>query len=369
MESMNQKKKSSIKAWIAISLSFLVLIAGILVYINSRKEDAVQKQTVTFTDVGFDTPVSFQATCSEEEFETYSQIVMDIFSEYNEYFDRYNEYEGVNNVATLNKSASLEPVEVSEPLLECLQMAIEAENLNSKFDITEGKLLSLWHDAREAEEAYVPDADEIEQAMIHTGTQGITIEGNMVSFADESISLDLGGIAKGYTAQAAADALEAAGLTSGYINAGGNVVLIGNKTDGSDWVIGIQNPSSSVSLVQFKTSTPYSIVTSGDYQRYMVVDGISYSHIIDPDNGYPAAYMHSVSVIDEDSGYADAMSTALFCMSLDDGLAFADANNLSVVWILDLDQAAQTKAQPALSTDEYAIYITQSLEGKISLSN
>ena len=160
-----------------------------------------------------------------------------------------------------------------------------------------------------------------------------------------------------------------AGLNNGYINAGGNVVLLGEKLNGKDWVIGIQSPDESDSVVQFVTKGPVVMVTSGDYQRYMEVDGKKYSHIIDPTTGYPSEYMRSVTVIDthDKSAWADAMSTTLFCMPVKEGMDFCKANHLQAVWIVNLDQKIDGLV-PQFTTDRYAIYCTDGLKDSLRLS-
>lgn len=364
-----KKKKNNLGLWIALSISFLVLVGGILVYATSRNQTGGSRShTETYTDIGFDTPITFSMEGTDEEFEKYSKMVKDLYTGYNALFDQYHEYEGINNIATLNNKAAKEPVEVEDGLIEVLELAKKESELSEKFDISEGKLISLWHDAREAETPYLPKDEDIKKAMEHTGVEGIEINGNEVKFTDDSLQLDLGGIAKGYTSQLVADELQKEGLKHGYINAGGNVVLIGEKSDGSDWVIGIQDPASEGSLVQFKTKKPATIVTSGDYQRYMEVDGKRYSHIIDPDTGYPPEYIRSVTVIDSDSGKADAMSTALFCMSIEDGLKFAEENGINAVWIVDKEKEP-ADAEPLYETKSFGIYTTEGLEDQISLTS
>ncbi|MCF0246893.1 MAG: FAD:protein FMN transferase, partial [Ileibacterium sp.] len=333
---MKKENTSNAKFWLFISMCFLALIAGISVFITSRsstsKNADVQKRSVTLTDAGFDTPVTFQAECSEEDYLKYLDILKTTFQDYNKLFDIYHEYEGINNVYTLNEKAAYEAVEVDPEIIDCIQQSMKANQVNQKFDIAEGKLLSLWHDARESDSPYLPDAQAISEAKVHTDVSGVIIDGNKISFKDDTVQLDLGAIAKGYTAEKAKEKLEEAGLDNGFINAGGNVVLIGNKKDGSEWVVGIQKPDSADSLVRYKTSTPTCLVTSGDYQRYMTIDGKRYSHIIDPETGYPAEYVRSVTVITPDSTWADAMSTALFCMSVQDGMQVCKEQNLEAVW-------------------------------------
>ncbi|MEY8379703.1 FAD:protein FMN transferase [Ileibacterium valens] len=366
---MNQpKKKSSTGLWIFGSIAFLFLIFGISMYASSRSNDQADLQTrsVTLTDAGFDTPITFQAETTEDDYMRYLNIVKDVFVNDNKLFDQYHSYEGINNVRTLNEQAADHPVKVDPRLIDVIELSEQAEKINPKFDIAEGNILSLWHDIRDMEEPELPAPEQIDQAKKHTGSEGIIInkENNEISFADDSIKLDLGAVAKGYTAQKAKEALEEAGLTNGFINAGGNVALIGNKTDGSDWVVGIQKPDTNDSLVRLRFETPQSMVTSGDYQRFVTIDGKRYSHIIDPDTGYPAEFMRSVTVIDPDSAWADAMSTALFTMSVEDGMKVADENDLQAVWITD---KGSLDLKPDLSTSEFDIYYTDGLADQISL--
>ncbi len=376
----------------------------------------MQERQVTLTDVGFDTPVTLQATCSEEDFNRYTKIVSDTFLQYDAYFDQYSQHDGVNGVYTLNQQAATNPVKVDDAVLQLLQDSMNymeknpkfditegrvlslwhytlnqqaATNpvkvddavlqllqdsmnymeKNPKFDITEGRVLSLWHDAREAETPYVPADKDIQAAKVHTGLEGIEINGNEVSFKDDSVQLDLGAIAKGFTAGVAAQKLHEAGLDNGYINAGGNVVLLGEKPDGKDWVIGIQSPDESGSVVQLVTKDPVTMVTSGDYQRYFEVDGKRYSHIVDPDTGYPVTWMRSVTVIGpaDQSEAADAYSTTLFLMPVKESMEYAEKNGIEAVWITD--KGEDTGVKPTYTTDLYDVYVSDGLKDVIRLSS
>ncbi len=361
-----RKSKENTKIWLIISICFLLLLSSIYSYTQSNKQQKSDELSVTLTNVGFDTPITLSATCSQKEFSTYTKIVKKMFKENNKRFDQYHEYEGVNNVYTLNHEAYIHPVEVDDTLLDCLKLAMQMQNQNSQFNISQGKLLSLWHDARE-ETQIPPTDDEIHEAMQHSDINNIIINGNFISFTDSELSIDLGGIAKGYTAQLVKEKLNKAGLTNGYINAGGNVVLLGQKEDKTSWKIGIQSPNSSQALIQYETNKATCLVTSGDYQRYFTYKKKRYSHIIDPVTGYPAQYMHSVTVITKDSGIADALSTTLFCMSIEDGMAYIESLDFKVdaIWIVDKD----TDYQASLETDTYKIITTDHIKNKVTLAS
>lgn len=359
-----QKKEHSIYSWIVLSLCFLVLLSSIIYFTQNRTPKTEQK-SIVFTDVGFDTPVQFSATCTQSEFEQYSKIVKQTFKQNNKRFDQYHEYKNINNIYTLNHKAYDEAIQVDDILLDCLQLALQMQTQNSKFDITQGNVLNLWHDARE-NEGPPPSDEQIQEAMKHIDKNNIQIEGNNIRFLDPDLSIDLGGIAKGYTAKLAKEKLNEAGLTNGYINAGGNVVLLGKKTDNSDWIIGIQNPDTSESIVQYTTKEPTCMVTSGDYQRYFTYDGKTYGHIIDPDTGYPAQYVRSVTVITKDSGKADALSTTLFCMSIEDGKKYIESLDYDVQAIWIIDQNADIDAD--LETNDFKIIVSDAIKDKVQLS-
>jgi thiamine biosynthesis lipoprotein len=369
MNNKQEGKHVSFKVVLAVAVCFLALVTAVSFYLVNpvKSGESVETRSVTMIDAGFDTPITFQATCSEDDFVKYSDIVKQVFTENNALFDQYNSYEGTVSILDVNENAADSPVAVDEKVIELLQLAKEMHALNPKFDVAQGKLLSLWHDAREADTPYVPDADAIAAAIDPLGMDGLVIdeENSTVYFEDAGMALDLGAVAKGYTAQLAKEALEEAGCTEGFINAGGNVVLIGHKADDKPWVVGIQNPDGNSSIVTVTLENPTSLVTSGDYQRYMEVDGVRYSHIIDVETGYPADYMRSVTVLNDDSALADGLSTVLFSMSLEDGMTLCKENGYEAIWILEKGQSEQT---PDLQTDTFDIYVTEGLKDIVKLS-
>ncbi len=356
--------KKNVQFWIVLSICFLLLLSSILFYRQHQVSNAhVQTYSTTLTDAGFDTPIMFQATCTKKEFDTYVSIVKDMYQENNKRFDQYHEYEGINNVYTINHIAYDQPVEIDDILLDCITLSLKYNQVNTQFDITQGALLSLWHTYREDTKNKVPSKKLIQEALHHGGRDTVQIDGNTVRLLDQDASLDLGGIAKGYTTQMVADRLQNEGLRNGFINAGGNVVTLGPKADHSPWVIGIQNPDGNDSLLTYSTKDAQAIVTSGDYQRYYEVQGKRYHHIIDFQTGYPSQYARSVTVFTSDSAKADALSTMLFSMSYEDGFALAKQEGVDVCWIFDKDNRPSKDA--TFEKDGYFIYCTKGIEANL----
>lgn len=292
----------------------------------------------------FDT-VSFvysYAGDSAEQFNDRSAEVSGILGEYHRLFDIYHEYSGVNNLCTVNRLAGGEAVKVDKKLIDFMLYAKElCEATNGEMDVTMGAVLSLWHDCREAASndpasAKVPTLEELEAAAEHTGFGLLEIDAEncTLRLTDPEASLDVGALGKGYATERAAEYLESVGAESYVLNIGGNIRIIGTKPDGSGWNTGIRDPqdpdgSFAVSLDLSDTAC----VTSGTYERYYMVDGKKYHHIIDKDTLYPADYFESLTVVTKDSSLADALSTALFCMSYEDGLALAEKLGVDVLWI------------------------------------
>lgn len=284
----------------------------------------------------------------EEDEEVFSQNCEEVYSlleEYHRLTDIYHSYEGVNNVRTINKNAGKEPVKVDEKLLEFLEFSKEmCEATDGMCNIAMGSVLSIWHDYREQgiddpENAELPPMEELVEASEHCSIDSLIIdrEAGTVYLDDPEMSLDLGAAAKGYAVERAAELLRSRGVTGGYsINIGGNVRTIGTKSETSDWAAGIQNPDANSDqpyIVRVKLND-MSLVTSGNYQRYYMVEGVRYHHIIDPNTLMPLNYFDSVSILCSDSGIADALSTALFNMPVSEGKKLlSKIGNAEAIWV------------------------------------
>ena len=362
------KKSESITGWIVLACCVLVLCLCGYFYLQSpnRAGNEIKSRSITLTDVGFDTPVTFKTTGTEKDFNKYVDIIESTYQECNELFDAFHTYPDKVSLKEVNDTPRNTPVEVDPKVIEVLQDSLKAHGVNSKFDVSQGKLTMLWKQAFGAQTPALPDAQAIEAAKNPDSMDAVVVKDNTITLTNEAAALDFGAIAKGYTTQLAADRLTEAGLEYGFLNAGGNVILIGEKPEDEDWVVGIQNPYEPNSLLVYRNRKPTCLVTSGDYQRYMEVDGIRYAHIVDPDTGYPAANMRSVTVIHEDSAYCDAMSTALFCTSVEEGQKICEEFDLDAIWIVD---KGTVDLVPDLSTDAFDIYITDGLKDQVKLKN
>lgn len=194
------------------------------------------------------------------------------------------------------------------------------------FDPTLAPVLDAWGFTKD--ERRVPSVDELKELLSHTGCGKVTLEktadGWTVTLLDGA-QLDLGGIAKGYAADLLRAQLEKEGVTSATLDLGGDVFVMGRKTDGSDWRIAVKDPADTESYLGVVSAADKFIVTSGVYERYFEENGVRYHHILDPKTGCPAeSGLVSVTVLCENGAWADALSTACFVLGPDGALALRD---------------------------------------------
>jgi thiamine biosynthesis lipoprotein len=180
----------------------------------------------------------------------------------------------------------------------------------------------------------LPTAQAIAEAQAHTDPADLVLdaEARTVYLRDPNMRLDVGAVAKGYAVERVAEMLEAEGIDGYLINAGGNVRAVGGKQTDAPWQVDVSAPDG-VSALGRVTMMGGALVTSGSYQRFLVVDGKTYSHIIDPTTGIPAARYVGVTISLAQSDLADLLSTALFVLSEEDGRRVAAAYGAEVLWV------------------------------------
>jgi thiamine biosynthesis lipoprotein len=282
---------------------------------------------------------------SKEKFTDYSQVIYDNLKEYHQLYDIYNDYEGINNLKTVNDNAGIKPVKVDKRIIDLLKFSMDLyENTEGETNIAFGSVLKIWHEYRtqgieDPANAKLPSEEELKNAFLHTNIEDIIIDEELstVFLRDSKMSLDVGAIAKGYATEQVSNIVKDSGMNSGLLSVGGNIRAINNNvTTNEPWNVGIQNPDSSTgqSVLEVVKLDDKSLVTSGNYERYYTVNGERYNHIIDPDTLYPSRYFSSVSIICKDSGIADALSTAIFSMPFEEGLKLINSMpDTEAMWI------------------------------------
>lgn len=334
---------SKYKKYVPFIAAVLMVVLGLGISIYQKNSQPEQYKKI-YVDA-FDTVTQIIGYAeSEEIFTEQAKTINSALLYYNDLYDIYSIREGVNNLRTINMNAGKEPVKVEKEIIDLLKFSIDLyHKTDGEINIAMGSVLRLWHDYRttgidDPSSASLPPMEILEKAAQHCDINNIIIdeEASTVYLADPQMSLDVGSIGKGYAVQRVAEYARELGYYNLVINCGGNVISIGPKANEQDWIFGIQNPDLEAEndIIQRVSITDKCLVTSGDYQRYYVVDGVEYCHIIDPDTLMPPTYFSAVSIITDDSGLADALSTALFNMPYEEGLALINSiENAEAIWV------------------------------------
>ena len=334
-------------AALSVLAALILAIIPVLSPASASADAAYQRFTASFNGT-FDTIITLIGYAPEES--VFSEIfaeVQQLFTEYHQLFDGYHTYEGIENLCSVNQKAGTAPVKVDQKLFDFLRWCLEREEEfgSDQVNIAMGSVLQLWHEYREAGindpfTAQLPPMEKLQEAARHMDVNDLVLdaEAMTVYFSDPLLQLDFGAVAKGYTAQKAADFLAASDMPSFILNAGGNVCAGHRKADtGTLWGIGIQDPDTITGSDLFDTiyAADKAVVTSGDYQRYYMVDGKRYAHLISPDTLMPAEQFRGVTVMADDSGLCDFLSTYLFIADYETGRALVDSlPGVEALWIL-----------------------------------
>lgn len=218
--------------------------------------------------------------------------------------------------------------EIDKKLFECFSVLLDVcEKSGGKFDFTLGAVSDLWNFGGDAD---LPDAVLLEEALLHSGSEKITLTKNAVAYGD-SFTVDFGAAGKGIALDEIRDYLETTETKEAVISIGGSILLYGEK----DFTVGIRNPEGNAgSHIAILNVDGCCVSTSGGYERFFEKDGKTYHHILDPDTGYPAeSGTVSVTVVSESGILSDALSTACFVLGIEKGAALAEEYGCETVFI------------------------------------
>lgn len=210
-----------------------------------------------------------------------------------------------------------------------------AKQTGGAFEPTILPIMKLW--GFPTRKYRVPTSDEINQTLTRVGYANIII-GDTISLSNNA-GFDPGGILKGYAVDRVVEFFKLKGIKSGIVNAGGNLRVFGTKPNAKPWGIGIRHPRDATNIIDaVYTKQEIAIATSGDYERFFIVEGQRYHHIMSPKTGKPIQNgVVSVSVLADNAEATDALSTALFVMGLQDGLAYANKHKIPAMFVMEID--------------------------------
>lgn len=302
---------------VAVVLIAIFTVLFMIDYVaNNNNDITIEQESYSETRSLMDTTVTISVLTSNETYA--SEAIRHSFDKI-EYVDRVmNNYDSNSELSILNEegfvnNADTELVYVVDRSKYYSQMSKGA------FDISIQPVLDLWASKYSPGGTYEdPTPAEIDETLVLVNSSAIVIDGNKILLGND-MKITLGGVAKGYAVDLAIESLINDGISSGFVNAGGDGRYIGSKPDGSSWRVGLQNPEKNEDSVTIMNIKDMAVATSGNYERYFN-DTARVSHIADPRTGYTSQKLISATVIASSAMDADAFATAVFILGEKDGM-------------------------------------------------
>lgn len=250
------------------------------------------------------------ATCSEK-----------VFTEMRRIEALMSSYKSDSELSFINTNAAVAAVEISDEMMHLIKKSIHFSEISQgAFDITYASI-GYAYDYRKRRQ---PSDQSISEKLPAIDYHHIMISGNKVQFGNDAVRINLGGIAKGYAVDRAADIISRCGITKALVSAGGDSRIIGDREQGHPWIIGIQHPRDPAGVALRLPLSNTAMSTSGDYQRFFIDNGNRVHHIINPDTGRSATASWSATVIGPDALTTDALSTTIFILGAIEGMALIE---------------------------------------------
>jgi thiamine biosynthesis lipoprotein len=226
-----------------------------------------------------------------------------------------------SQTSEINKNAGVKAVRVKKELFQLIERAKSISKLtDGAFDISYASMDRIWKFDESMEQ--MPSDKEIKLSVAKVGAKSIELDAKnkTIFLKKEGMKIGFGAIGKGYAADKAKTLLQERGVTSGIINASGDMNAWGSQPDGTPWRVAIRNPMNKNKVFALMPLQNKAVVTSGNYEKYVCFNGVRYAHIIDPRTGYPATELISVTVFAPKAEIADALATAVFVMGKEAGI-------------------------------------------------
>ena len=303
---------------------YAALTAATFVFCVFARGHAAERHLVRRGFQAMGTEVSFAVLSDDEE--GAARAIQAAFDEIKRIENMMTTWRDDSEISRINAQAGIAPVAVSPETLEVIEAAQRASKIsNGAFDITFYAMRGLWKFDEDLDPK-VPPATEIRKrkALIDYRKVIVDHDKRTVFLAKKGMAINLGGIAKGYAVDRAVDVLKRAGFADAIVQAGGDLMCAGSK-NGAPWVTGIRDPRGGRSDVFAKMMlVNHAFSTAGDYERYFMLDGKRYHHIIDPKTGYPATRSRSVTIYAPNALLADAVDDAVFILGWQKGFEMID---------------------------------------------
>ncbi len=246
----------------------------------------------------------------------------------------------------INENAGIQPIVVPKEVFDLMfRCQMISKMTQGAFDISYGSIdKKFWN--FDVNMTSLPNKEEAKKAVALINYENIILneKEQTVFLKNKGMRIGFGGIGKGYAAECAKKILKQNGIESGIVNAAGDLTAWGNQENGEPWTIGIADPNKKESVFSTFNITNTSVATSGNYEKFVLIDGKKYSHTIDPKTGFPISGIKSVTIIAENAEIADALATPVTVMGIQVGLNFINQiPNIGCIIIDDYDKTYSSK--------------------------
>lgn len=255
-------------------------------------------------------------------------------------------YNDSSQTNLINQNAGIQPVKVDWEIFDLIERSIRISSItDGYFDISYGGIdKSFWNFDRNMNQ--LPDPELVKEHLKLVNYQNILLnrENQTVFLKEKGMRIGFGGIGKGYAAEMAKRLLIERGVASGIVNASGDLTTWGNQSDGKPWTVGIADPDNAKQPFSYMNITNMAVATSGNYEKFVVINDKKYSHTINPKTGMPVSGVKSVSIFCPNAEIADAMATPVSIMGIDAALDLVNQiNHLECIIIDDEDRIYSSK--------------------------
>lgn len=281
----------------------------------SLQAQVVQKRTVKLMGSRFDITISAKSATDAEAYIDSAIIEIERIE------NVISEWREETLVSEINRNAGIKPVKVTPELYGLTERALQFSKMtDGAFDISFASMDKIWK--YDGSMTSVPSEEAVKKSVQKVGYKNIILDkkNSTIFLKLPGMKIGFGSIGKGYAADKTKELMISKGVPAGIINASGDMNTWGKQPDGKEWTIGITNPMNQNKVFATFPLSGNAVVTSGDYEKFVILEGKKYSHIIDPRTGYPARGISSVTVFASSAELANGFSTSIMVMGKEAGL-------------------------------------------------
>lgn len=327
-------------------MRFILIALFVLFQVNTNAQQ-VYKKTLKLMGSRFDITV---VANNEAEGNTYIDMAI---AEITRIEKLISDWDPDSQASEITRNAGIKAVKVDKELFDLIDRSIKIGKLtNGAFDISYASMDKIWK--FDGSMTRKPTEEEIRRSVEKIGYQRIILNEaeSSVFLPEQGMKIGFGGIGKGYAADKAKALLIKNGAQAGIINASGDMNTWGKQPGGESWMVAITNPLNKEKAFSWLPIDNSAIVTSGNYEKFVVFDNVRYAHIIDPRTGYPAQGIVSASVLCSSAELADALATAVTVMGVEVGLDFINQLKGVECILVDVNNKVHTSDNIVLKPNE-----------------